>query len=222
MNTRARSGCGVGHNTKCLLLGPCSRSCALCDARRAPSHLHSALASASLFVRVCLCADRSGMDYDYAGLAAAMDSDDDSAGTAPGSDQEGDDEEEEEGSEGSEGELQGATFSDMSEEEEEEEDGGSEEEGAQGGASSGSEGEGLSGDDFSGDDEDEEEGGSSDDEFVAALAAEEGLSGAKLTARGGLAGAAALVGDRKGWGNRWRQLRVSPAGCAREFSSEGR
>lgn len=213
MNTRARSSFGVGHNTKCLLLGPCNRSCALCDARRAPSRLHSALASASLFVRVCLCADRSGMDYDYASLAAAMDSGDDSAGAASGSDLEGDDEEEEEGSEGSEGELQGATFSDMSEEEGEEE-GGSEEEGAQGGASSGSEGEALSVDDFS--EEEEEEEGLSDDDFVAALAAEEGLSGAKLTARGALARAAALVGDRKGWGEtRWRQLRVSSKICTR-------
>ncbi|KAL4421400.1 hypothetical protein ABPG75_010691 [Micractinium tetrahymenae] len=129
--------------------------------------------------------DRAGMDYDYAGLAAAMDSDDDSTGAASASDEEeGEEEEGEEEEDEEEGleELEGATFSDMSDDEEEgsgglgEEEGEEEEEGLFGG--SGSEGEELSG--GSGSEGEELSGGSgsdsSDGEFEAALAAEEDLS----------------------------------------------
>ena len=131
--------------------------------------------ASSLFPLLLLvpAADRSGMDYDYASLAAAMDSDSDDdseaggAASGSGSDVEEGDSGEESGEEvggsGSGEEPEGATFSDMSDgesgsDEEEEED-----EEAAGGA-------------FASSEEDEEGGGSGSDGELS-LISEEGASG---------------------------------------------
>lgn len=173
-----------GQAVRCLSARAPVAPCAPRAARAAPPHCADAPALASP-LGVAVCADRSGMDYDYADLAAAMDSDDDSAGAASGSDAEGTGDDDDEGGDeeegGSDEELEGATFSDMSDDDEE---GGSEGQAAaseeEGGMSSGSEDGGLAGDSFS-----DEEDDSSDGEFEAALAAEEGLSGGAGAAGGG-------------------------------------